>query len=124
MNVLERYEELKREVNKFYNENREEIITQKNKRYKKRVLDKLPKILKEGNMIWCRNGSVCYEATPCDELECIYKKNKKDVVNGCSECKLYQITNKCNSWGNTCVGEYMGGDVITTDEYYKGMEWL
>lgn len=65
---------------------------------RKRILDKLPKHLEIGCMVWCRRGSVVAEVTPCKELTCPFKSDKDDVVNGCSKCQNFQLTQFANNW--------------------------
>lgn len=59
---------------------------------------KFRNLLKFGLMVWCRHGNVIQNATPCINLECEYKKDKKDVVNGCLKCRHFQITSPVTSW--------------------------
>ena len=48
--------------------------------------------------IWCRNGDVVSIATPCEELKCKYKEGKNNIVDGCNNCRQFQITNNENDW--------------------------
>ncbi len=52
---------------------------------------KLKEVIKDG-MIWCRNGDVCREATPCLELKCEFKSTESDILNGCLKCDTFQGT--------------------------------
>ena len=52
-----------------------------------------------GRRVWCRNGRVVPEATPCEQLDCKYKKNKNDIVIGCSICHRFQVTTYAETWG-------------------------
>ena len=49
-------------------------------------------------MIWCRDGSVCPQATPCLDLKCKHKGTKGDVIAGIHKCKRYQVTLPCLYW--------------------------
>ena len=48
-------------------------------------------------MVWCRNGNVCLNATPCENLKCEYKKEETDILNGIKKCATYQVT-VISSW--------------------------
>lgn len=49
-------------------------------------------------MVWCRNGNICRESTPCSELECEYKDKASNVPRGISKCGHYQITTISQQW--------------------------
>ena len=49
-------------------------------------------------MVWCRNGSICKEATPCDTLKCEFKKEINDVEEGIKQCDLYALTLPRHEW--------------------------
>jgi len=49
-------------------------------------------------MAWCRKGEVCAEATPCEKLECPFKKNKEDVLLGIFHCQTFQLTLPSSTW--------------------------
>lgn len=68
------------------------------KYYSKKALCFVRQELDDGNMVWCRNASICSKATPCIDLECKYKSNNKDISRGCSKCHSFQITTLSNTW--------------------------
>lgn len=49
--------------------------------------------------IWCRNSLVCEQATHCSLLQCAFKDDPNDVINGISKCHTFQITTKSDYWG-------------------------
>ena len=49
-------------------------------------------------MVWCRNGNVCREATPCEKLTCEYKLQPKNILDGIHKCQSYQITMPSSNW--------------------------
>lgn len=84
--------------------NDDKTLEEVDERYRKREEEKvgrtLPGLLHSGKMVWCRNGSVCAEATPCLELYCKHKRGKEDIVFGVSRCGQYQITKKSKDWAH------------------------
>jgi len=48
--------------------------------------------------IWCRNGTVCLDATPCGQLTCPFKKEKGDMVAGIMKCSSYMLTLPASDW--------------------------
>ena len=59
------------------------------------------KELKKGNMIWCRQGSVVSEATPCHLLACPFKDRKLDILTGIRNLNCsFQVTTKSHDWEN------------------------
>ena len=73
-------------------------VNRKRAKDAKDIAEQLPDLLDQGNMIWCRRGSVCLDATPCEDLECSFKHNKDDMVRGAVQCRTFQITNRSNDW--------------------------
>jgi len=53
-----------------------------------------------GNQVWCRNGLVCFDATPCEQCTCQYKNNEKRLAipKELNRCKSFQITTRSARW--------------------------
>ena len=49
-------------------------------------------------MVWCRNGSMCNNATPCDDIICGFKPMPQDVLQGIKQCDNYQVTLPSFTW--------------------------
>ena len=49
-------------------------------------------------MIWCRDGSICQNATPCSKLLCKHKAKADEVLKGVRGCVHYQVTTVNESW--------------------------
>ena len=56
----------------------------------------------EALQIWCRNGEVCDDATPCDRLACAFKKDKNDLITGIMKCRSYVLTLPASNWASAC----------------------
>ncbi len=53
---------------------------------------RLPQLMKEGYLIYCRNWDFCYEEDCCcSDVACRYKKREGDIVEGCIQCQSYQV---------------------------------
>lgn len=50
------------------------------------------------SLVWCRNGSVALDATPCEQLVCPFKQHAADVVDGCIKCQSFAVTDKVTVW--------------------------
>lgn len=80
----------------FYEPSEEEIRSS----VRKKILKRLPKVLKSSHTVWCRAGEVVANAEPCYWHTCKYKKNKDDIINGCAECQRFQITTMSLDWAS------------------------
>lgn len=50
--------------------------------------------------VWCRNGEICKDATPCAQLTCPFKRNKDDRVAGIIQCGAYALTLFAIDWAS------------------------
>ena len=52
--------------------------------------------------VWCRNGDVAKDATPCASLKCPFKKEKSNIVAGIAKCgkNNYALTFYSTTWQN------------------------
>jgi hypothetical protein len=57
----------------------------------------IKKIAREHH-IWCQNEKVTKTTTLCVYLDCQYKNYSSDIPNGCSKCRLFQITDQNTDW--------------------------
>lgn len=98
---LETYERMLNDVQLYFENHRKDIETQRAHRNATHIKDTLPKLMAMVDIaIWCRNGSICKEATHCEALECEYKFIRSDVVDGVSRCGHFQITTSGSSWNS------------------------
>ena len=88
---------LRKKVNKL--RDLEQVKNYYYQRNSERTLDFVREELNKGNMVWCRNGSVCSDATPCRDFNCEYKDGNDDTADGCSKCHKFQVTTFANYWG-------------------------
>lgn len=51
-------------------------------------------------MVWCRNGEMRPDATPCEEIQCKYKARAQDVLAGIRNCRTYQVTLPRHEWNS------------------------
>lgn len=89
--ILDEYKRLDREINSFYILNKEAIKRAAFKEKQLTIINEIQDLLSH-NMIWCRNGLICSNATPCKKLSCKYKSTPDDVAIGCGKCQQFQIT--------------------------------
>ncbi len=88
------------ELNTFLSIHGQELEDEEKAVQLEKFSTKIPEFESQGLVVWCRNGSVCSEATPCKILECPYKKSKEDMINGMLACRNFQI----------CVRPEFGGE--------------
>ena len=91
------YAALRGKADVYYDEHRAEIEGEWNAERRDTILRVMPGLLADVT-VWCRNGEFCRYATPCDEVDCAYKKGKDDVVVGCAACQRFQVTAFSNNW--------------------------
>lgn len=63
--------------------------------------NRLPEVLAlEGGLtIWCRNGAICENATPCKNLDCPFKKAREsDIIDGTHDCRNFVIALGSGPW--------------------------
>lgn len=109
---LTRAQRLLRELNAYLERHREAIDRAVHAERAARILDQLPTLLEAGNMVWCRNGSVCLETTPCATLVCQFKTAREEVVLGAAACQQFQVTQPSHDWLHARQVSNPGEDVV------------
>lgn len=51
-------------------------------------------------LVWCRDGEVCSNATPCEKLSCKYKNGKEDILKGVEKCQHFAVTTSRHVWND------------------------
>lgn len=98
MNALEQWRNLRDAADAFRQEHLVEIERAISAEAADHIRAKLPDLLERGLQPWCRNGSVCSVATPCENLSCEYKEAPTDVLVGVPKCRAFQLTVWSPSW--------------------------
>lgn len=99
-NAFEKYTKMQVELANFYRENKKEIEQERLEVEFKLVKLFVDRELRAGNMVWCRNGAVCSEATPCEMFKCNAKESHLDIANGCAKCNTFQVTYPSLTWSD------------------------